>query len=181
MRYRSLHTPSKYWASSIVRVFTDSRKRTSLSPCSVPTVAIVGHEHCGGAISALKAARRPPYEDQLERHHTLCDSLYHFIHKDHLNDVHDKDSKNPNDAITRWLTPLINRVKRLPLPDMEEAAVKIVIEENVKMQIDNIAQLDEWVREHAEKRPVWVHGWVYDFSTGFIRDLNFTKKLGGPA
>jgi len=146
----------------------------------VQHIAIVGHEHCGGAISALKAARRPAHEDQLERHHTLCDSLYHFVHKEQLNDIHDKDSKNPNDAITRWLTPLINRVKELCLPDEEEAAVNIVIEENVKLQIENIAQLDGWVREHVEKRPVWVHGWVYDFHTGFIRDLEITKKLGGP-
>jgi len=147
-------------------------------------IVVVGHEHCGGAITAMKEAHRPPYDDQLEHHHTHHDSLYHIVeslHKNKHNDVHDKDSKDPNDAITRWLTPLVNRVKTLGLPFEEEAALRIVIEENVKMQVENLGQLDEWVRTHvdSEKRPVWVHGLVYDFSTGFIRDLKITKELGG--
>lgn len=150
------------------------------------TVAVVGHKHCGGAITALREARRPPYEDKLEHHHTLYDSLYHIVEsfqKVKVNDVHDKNSKDPNDALTRWLTPLINRVRELDLPaDLpEEEAVEIVLRENVKLQIENIAQLDGWLRQHVEKRPIWVHGWIYDFTTGFIEDLEITKELGGPA
>jgi len=173
-----------------VRVFTDPLGRGFLPLTSfvAHTVAVVGHKHCGGAVTALREARRPPYEDKLEHHHTLYDSLYHFVesfHKDKVkvNDVHDKDSKGPNDALTRWFTPLINRVRELNLPaDLpEEEAVKIVLRENVKLQIENIAQLDGWVRQKVEKKPIWVHGWMYDFSTGFIEDLKVTKELGGPA
>lgn len=144
------------------------------------TVAVVGHEHCGGAITAMKEAHRPPYEDQLEHHHTVCDSLHHFVKSNRLNDVHDRNSKDPNDAITRWLTPLVHRVRQIKssLPSDEEKALQIVIEENVKMQVDNVAKLDEWVCGQVEKRPVYVHGWVHDFSTGFIRDLKITKELG---
>ena len=151
-----------------------------LTSFGVHTVIVVGHEHCGGAITAMKEAGDPPSNDQ--RHHTLCDSLYHYVEileKGHRNDIHDKDSKDPNDAITRWLTPLVNRVRTLALPLEEEAALKVVIEENVEMQVENICQLDQWVRGNAKKKPVWVHGVVYDFSTGFIRDLKITKELGG--
>jgi carbonic anhydrase len=146
----------------------------------VQHIAVVGHEHCGGAITAMKEAHRPPYEDQLEHHHTVCDSLHHFVKSNRLNDVHDRNSKDPNDAITRWLTPLVHRVRQIKssLPSDEEKALQIVIEENVKMQVDNVAKLDEWVCGQVEKRPVYVHGWVHDFSTGFIRDLKITKELG---
>ena len=178
-RHRSLGTPSKRLASVTVRVFTDSRERSSLSPCSVRTVAVVGHDHCGGVITAIDQVfpSHPPYEDQLEHNYALHDSLYHSTHEDELNDVYDKNSKSPDNAITRWLTPLVKRVWEIrdSLPTDKEERLKIVTEENVKLQIENIAQLDrEWVRKHG---PIWVHGWVYDFSTGFIRDLKITRKL----
>ncbi|KAG9309485.1 carbonic anhydrase [Chiua virens] len=147
----------------------------------VQHIAVVGHEHCGGAITAMKEATRPPHEDQMDHHHTLYDSLYHFVaSRVSQNDIHDKDSKNPNDGLTRWLTPLVDHVRTLVLPEEEEAALRIVIEENVKLQVNNIVGLDEWVRHNAreDRKPVWVHGLVYDFSTGLIRDLKFTKELG---
>lgn len=145
-------------------------------------VVVVGHEHCGGAVTAMKEAHKDP--DQIKRHHTLQDSLYHvaeLFHEGlHLNEIHDEDSKNPNDAITRWLTPLVDRVRELVLPEDEEGALKIVIEENVRLQVENLTrpQLEAYVRKSAKKKPVWVHGWVYDLSTGFIRDLQITKVLG---
>ena len=146
-------------------------------------VVVVGHEHCGGAITAMKEARRPQDSDQIKRHHTLQDSLYHIVelvHEGHhLNEVHDEESKSPNDAITRWLTPLVDRVRELVLPADDEQALRIVVEENVKLQVENLTQpqLEVFVKKSA-KKPVWVHGWVYDFSTGFIRDLQVTKVLG---
>lgn len=147
------------------------------------TVAIVGHEHCGGALTALNEANRRRGPDKTERRHTISDSLYHVVESDRANDVHDKDSKDPHDAITRWLTPLVHRVKKListsMLPWDPEEQLRVVVEENVKLQMEFIVQLDEWVREHAPEKPVWVHGWVYDFSTGFIRDLGITRELGG--
>lgn len=151
-----------------------------LVPRYCRTVVVVGHEHCGGALTALREAGNPPPEDQVERQHTLYDSLYHFVESfrgGQPNDVHDKDSKDPNDAITRWLTPLVDRVKELALPQEEEAALRVVIEENVKLQVANIVRLGGWVHSNAVKKPIWVHGWVYDFSTGFIRDLEITEKL----
>ena len=178
--HRFLGTPSKRWVFAIVRIFTDSQERSSLSPCSVRTVVVVGHDHCGGVITTIDQVfpTLVPYEDQLERNYALHDSLYHSTHEDELNDVYDKNSKSPDNAITRWLTPLVNHVEKIRdrLPSDKEERLRIVTEENVKLQIENIAQLDrEWLKKHG---PIWVHGWVYNFNTGIIRNLRIHRKLG---
>ncbi|KAF9244092.1 carbonic anhydrase [Melanogaster broomeanus] len=154
----------------------------ALQALAVQHVVVVGHTHCGGAITAMKEAALPQEPAQPKRHHTLIDSLYHVLDMSHshVNDIHDEDSKHPTDALTRWLTPLVDRVRTLALPKMEEAALNIVIEENVKMQVENLAKLESFVKKSAKAKPVWVHGWVYDFSSGFIKDLEVTTELGGP-
>lgn len=94
----------------------------------------------------------------------------------------DEASKDPNNAITRWLMPLVERVRRIcpRLPKDEQEALRIVVEENVRMQVENLTgpEIEAFVRKSAKRRPVWVHGWVYDFSTGIIRDLHITKLIG---
>ena len=155
-----------------------------MNPCLA--VVVVGHEHCGGAITAINEARRAPDPNQIKRHHTLQDSLHSIVELFHgghnLNEVHDESSKDPNDAITRWLTPLVDRIRELikcgKLPDDKEKALTLVVEENVKLQVDNLTspQVRAFVKKSAKKKPVWVHGWVYDFSTGIIRHLE-TKVI----
>ncbi|KAF8842380.1 carbonic anhydrase [Paxillus ammoniavirescens] len=121
-------------------------------------VVIVGHRNCGGAHAALDAAREP----KRAPHHHTTDNL---------------GPKDPNDALTTWLTPLIDRVKQLALPENADAALDIVVEENVKLQVNNLTKLESFFKKSA-KGPVWVHGWVFDFSTGFLRDLKITQVLG---
>ena len=155
-----------------------------VNPCLA--VVVVGHEHCGGAITAINEARRAPDPNQIKRHHTLQDSLHSIVELFHgghnLSEVHDESSKDPNDAITRWLTPLVDRIRELikcgKLPDDKEKALTLVVEENVKLQVDNLTspQVRAFVKKSAKKKPVWVHGWVYDFSTGIIRHLE-TKVI----
>ncbi|KAF9219760.1 carbonic anhydrase [Gyrodon lividus] len=123
----------------------------ALKELAVQHIAIVGHRHCGGAITAMKEAALPVLPGQ---------------------------SNDPNDALTRWLTPLVDHVRKLALPEDQETALDVVIEENVKVQVNNLTQLDSFVRKSAKAKPVWVHGWVYDFSTGSIKDLEITKVLG---
>ncbi|KAG8215028.1 hypothetical protein J3R82DRAFT_8436 [Butyriboletus roseoflavus] len=130
----------------------------------------------------MNEARRPQGTDQVKRHHTLQDSLYHLVElaQGHLNEIHDEDSNNPNDALTRWLNPLVDRLRGIDLPPDDEEALRICVEENVKFQVDNLTrpQFGAFVKKSAKTTPVWVHGWVYDFSTGFIRDLEITKVVG---
>jgi len=157
----------------------------------VQHVVIVGHEHCGGVITAMHGASHP-LEDgaHAKRHHTLQDSLYHAIEEVFNLHLHDETKESdeaastresPNDALTRWITPLSDRLRGIDLPEDRERALQIAVEENVKMQVENLAGLEAFVKKWAKRRPVWVHGWVYDFATGFLRDLHITKVLGGEA
>ncbi|KIJ20613.1 carbonate dehydratase [Paxillus involutus ATCC 200175] len=134
-------------------------------------VVVVGHRNCGGAHAALDAARaaQPATGHATDRHGGRPQRAPH--HPDN------QGPKDPNDALTAWLTPLIDHVKQLALPENADAALDIVVEENVKLQVNNLTKLESYVKKSA-KGPVWVHGWVFDFSTGFLRDLKVTKVLG---
>ncbi|KIJ65159.1 hypothetical protein HYDPIDRAFT_175185 [Hydnomerulius pinastri MD-312] len=149
----------------------------ALKELKVQHVIVVGHTHCGGAITAMKEASIPP--GPTKRHHTLVDSLYKVLeYSSTPNEVHDEHSKDPSDALTRWLTPLVDHIRGLVLPADEETALDVVVEENVKLQVKNLTQLEGFVQKSAKERPVWVHGWVYDFATGNMKDLQVTKELG---
>jgi len=152
-------------------------------------IVVVGHEHCGGVVSAMKEARRPPSVSgsQTKRRHIIQDSIYHVveeifhvhIHKDEPHDSEEVSVReSPNNAVTRWMTPLIDRLRGVVLPEDEEGALRIATEENVRMQVETLGGMEEFVKTWAKKKPVWVHGWVYDTSTGFLRDLEITRVLG---
>ena len=93
--------------------------------------------------------------------------------------MYDEQSNNPEDVITRWLMPLVEHLRETELPSGKEEELKAALAENVKLQVNNFTQapLNEFVRAAATKKPVWVHGWVYDIENGFIRDLDITKVI----
>ncbi|KAH0836415.1 carbonic anhydrase [Lanmaoa asiatica] len=136
----------------------------ALKALAVQHIVVVGHEHCGGAITAMKEAARPEDPDKIKRHHTLQDSLYHVVELlkgHHSNDIHDEESKDPSDAITRWLTPLVNRVRELVLPHDIESALRIVVEENVKLQVENLTQPQlQAVREEIGQEEASLGAWL---------------------
>ncbi|KAI9568007.1 carbonic anhydrase [Boletus coccyginus] len=161
----------------------------------VQHVVIVGHDHCGGVISAIDTALSStggtshdnapcgnPADETSPNDYIFRDSLYQplkSVHGDQLNDTSDGP---PYPRLVAWLEPLVRLVKELKrdgkLPANPEERLNFVIGESVKLQINNFAKLDDFVRRRA-KRPVWVHGWVYDFTNGVIRDLQVTRVLGG--
>jgi carbonic anhydrase len=98
-------------------------------------------------------------------------------HDSHITGKQDEKPGDPMEALTRWLAPLVGHIRQLALPKEEEVALDIVIEENVKVQVNNLTKLDSFIKKSAKARPVWIHGWVYDFSTGFIKDLEITQVL----
>jgi len=141
-------------------------------------IAVVGHSHCGGVISALNN-RHWPLPDVTKDEYTLQDSLYDTAESPEGHHPYDAQSKEPGDVITRWLEPLVGHLSGIEFPQDKEAELKAAVAENVKLQVDNFtkAPLNGFVRTAAKKKPVWVHGWVYDLENGFIQDLNITKVI----
>lgn len=61
--------------------------------------------------------------------------------------------------------------------DVKEA-LPLLVEENVKMQVENVCKspaiVSAWARGDSGKK-VWVHGWVYEIENGTLRDLGISK------
>ncbi|KIJ20616.1 carbonate dehydratase [Paxillus involutus ATCC 200175] len=131
----------------------------ALAELGAQHVIVVGHRHCGGAISAMNEAAHAPEPRKVDHQPTPFHPPY------------------GRNALTRWLAPLVGHIRQLALPKEEEVALDIVIEENVKVQVNNLTKLDSFIKKSAKAKPVWIHGWVYDFSTGFIKDLEITQVL----
>ena len=75
-----------------------------------------------------------------------------------------------------WLDPLTNHVRSLPLSDVPtEKVLPIVVEENVKLQVDNVCKTESITDAWNKNKQVWVHGWVYDLSAGRLRDLGISR------
>ncbi|KAH0583717.1 Carbonic anhydrase 2 [Termitomyces sp. J132] len=125
---------------------------------SLPVV-VVGHTECGGATACLAAAKRTtfPEHGQLLTIPTL-----------------------PYEApLNQWLEPLTRLAGTLDLSTtpMEEA-LPVVVEENVKLQVENLSKTTTLANAWASndnRRNVRVHGWVYNLNTGLLKDLQVTK------
>jgi carbonic anhydrase len=127
-------------------------------------VVIVGHTECGGAAACLEAARSPNLN--LDAPITTISSL------------------PTASALNRWLEPLTRMAAGLKLSSVPQAkALLTVVEENVKVQVENLTKTsiisDAWKKGTHKGQDVWIHGWVYDLSTGLLRDLNISR--GPPA
>jgi len=127
----------------------------------VENVVIVGHTECGGAAACLGAAQSP---------HLNLDAPITTI-----------SSLPPESALNRWLEPLTRMTAGLKLLSSvsQEDALKTVVEENVKAQVENLAKTitigEAWKKGTPKGQDVWIHGWVYDLSTGLLRDLDISR------
>lgn len=123
----------------------------------VQHVVVVGHSECGGVTACLKAAQN---------------------HSD--GPITTIPSLPPDAPLNRWLDPLTNHILSLPLSSMpKEEALPIVIQENVKWQVEHICKTkvitEAWSNSDPKKQ-VWVHGWIYDLASGRLRDLRISRS-----
>ena len=134
--------------------FSPGPYRTISQPLYLFLVVVVGHSQCGGAAACLSAVQSPP-------------------------------SATPDTPLTRWLTPLTALASsihnRQPPPSTSEEALSILVEENVKAQVQNVCKAPPVAAAWAGAMPksLWVHGWVFEMENGRLRDLGVSK--GPPA
>ncbi|KLO13070.1 carbonic anhydrase [Schizopora paradoxa] len=112
---------------------------------------VVGHTNCGGVLGAFEAAKAA-------------------------------STNTEETPLTRWLGPLVNLSKEHmhDLPEDKSTALRFLVEENVKAQVENIAAnaviknaWEKYVKEgdSGQQKKVFVHGWVYGLEDGRLRDL----------
>lgn len=116
----------------------------------------MGHEGCGGAAACFNAACDPKFNP---------------------NRAVVVDPGLPADAaLNVWLSPLTKLASKLELSSTPVSeAVPILVEENVKLQLANLAENSIITDSWAAGKDVWIHGWVYDIATGRLRDLGITQ------
>jgi carbonic anhydrase len=78
------------------------------------------------------------------------------------------------------LAPLTKLAASLQLSTTpRDEALPIVVEENVKQQVENLCKtetiINAWATDNPKRKNVWVHGWVYDLATGKLKDLEVSK------
>ena len=75
-----------------------------------------------------------------------------------------------------WLTPLTKFTRSLPLSvTPPDEALSLVVRENIKKQVEILAQTDTISAAWARKDAVQIHGWIYDLATGRLDDLHVTQ------
>ncbi|KAI9438001.1 carbonic anhydrase [Lactarius indigo] len=77
-------------------------------------------------------------------------------------------------VIERWLTPLISLARNLSSEASSDPLTRL-IEENVHVQVKNVANSEPVRKVWEGKKDLWVHGLVYELETGRLRNLNITK------
>ncbi|ESK89849.1 carbonic anhydrase [Moniliophthora roreri MCA 2997] len=124
----------------------------------VEHVVVVGHTECGGAAACFNAA--PSFQPG-----HACAVVPTL----------------PTSApLNKWLQPLTALAASLQLSSVPASeALPIIVEENVKAQVENLAQspviMNAWQNKSAKGKDVWIHGWVYDISQGKLKDLGVTR------
>ncbi|KAJ3573926.1 hypothetical protein NP233_g2101 [Leucocoprinus birnbaumii] len=120
----------------------------------VKHVVLVGHSNCGGAAACLAAAIRESNADG-----PTTESI-------------------PKDApLDLWLAPLTKLARSLGPVDMSrDGALNLLIETNVKHQVDQICKSKTIVEAWRKEKDVTVYGWVYDLATGIIQDLGISRS-----
>jgi len=131
----------------------------AVNSLGVEHVVVVGHSECAGAKACLDAAQNPSVNE--DGSITTIPSL-------------------PRDApLNRWLAPLTGFVASLQLSGKPtNEALLVVVEGNIKMQVENLCKTQTMSNAWASKKKVWVHGWLYDLATGRLKDLEVSR---GPA
>ncbi|TFK30075.1 carbonic anhydrase [Coprinopsis marcescibilis] len=139
--------------------------RYAVDYLGVEHVVVVGHSECGGAAACLAAAQ----------------NLSHNLDKP----ISTVTSLPAESSLNRWLEPLTRLAISLELSSTpHEEALPLVVEENVKMQVENLAKTqaisEAWTKGSRKGQDVWIHGWVYDISTGKLRDLGVSRGPPNP-
>ncbi|KAK0228628.1 carbonic anhydrase [Armillaria fumosa] len=124
----------------------------------VEHVVVVGHSECGGASACFNAA--PSYTSG-----EPCATVV---------------GHSPEEAINKWLYPVTALAASLHLSSApKEEALPILIEENVKMQVDNLSQTpaitNAWKNKNGKGKDVYIHGWVFDLASGRLKDLRVSQ------
>ena len=123
------------------------------------SVIIAGHTHCGGAAASLKAAQAP------------C-----FVPMVPIITVNDEPADSP---LNRWLEPLTMLAHSLRLPDDSNKSIETLVKENVRVQVENLANTETickaWTQGTPLKQKVYIHGWVYDLGSGLLKDLCISR------
>ncbi|TFK64189.1 carbonic anhydrase, partial [Pluteus cervinus] len=119
----------------------------AIDSLGVEHVVIVGHSLCGGAAACLAAVRDGNVP------------------------------LPPTNPLNRWLAPLALRVATLGISSAEEAeALALVVDENVKWQLENLSKTSTIVNAWADpKKNVYIHGLVYDLASRRLRDLGISR------
>jgi len=109
-------------------------------------VLVVGHSGCGGAKYCIEAARDP------------C-------------------PPRPDTPFLRWLGPLTDLARSLGLgsnPPPKDA-LPILVKENVIRQVQNLTETETIKHAWGKREDVWIHGLIYDLSTGLLGEPVVTK------
>ena len=108
---------------------------------------VVGHTECGGAKYCVKEASHAP------------------------------GIVPPRTPIERWLSPLVTLARELHLGSLPPPeALSILVKENVKRQVKNVAETDTIKEAWGRGENVSIHGLLYDLSTGLLSDLGVTQQ-----
>jgi carbonic anhydrase len=121
------------------------------------TVIIVGHSGCGGATACLSAVQSESYST-----YGSAQTLPQYP---------------ASHALNRWLAPLTELIESLDVASKPVAStLPIVVDANVKRQVENLSKTAAVKRARDEGKEVWIHGWVYDLATGNLRDLEVSRS-----
>ena len=122
-------------------------------------VIIAGHSGCGGAAASLKAVQDP-----------------NFVPKVPVITIDGEPADSP---LNRWLEPLTLLAYSLKLPDSSDKSLETFVRENVKAQVENLANTETirkaWTQGTPKGQKVFIHGWVYDLGTGLLKDLGISR------
>ncbi|PPQ71994.1 hypothetical protein CVT24_008264 [Panaeolus cyanescens] len=122
----------------------------------VDNIVVVGHTECGGAKACLAAA-----------------SVAGFNPTRPIATIPNQPVES---ALNVWLAPLTRLAAFFKLTTANPKALNTLIDENVKAQVDALARTATVLNVWGDaRRDFWIHGWVYDLSTGRLRDLNVSK------
>lgn len=123
------------------------------------SVIIAGHSHCGGAAACLKAAQAPNFVPKLP--------------------IVTVDGEPADSPLNRWLESLTMLAYSLQLPDNSNESIETVVRENVKAQVESLANTETirkaWTQGTPKKQKVYIHGWVYHLDTGLLEDLCISR------
>ncbi len=118
----------------------------SINHLKIPDVVICGHYGCGG-IQALD-------EEDIEDKYIPIWLINAFKAKERVDE----------------------KLKALHIEILQEQRMKLIVEENVRLQLEHLQEYP-FVRRAMNEKKLNLHGWVYDMATGEIRIVRTERPL----